>query len=454
MKKFGTKDQLSYMFGDIGGNFVNMFVDSYFLVFCTYVLNISPFFMGTLFLFARLFDAINDPIMGAFPDRFLIGKSGDRFKPYIKIFMWPLAVSGLLCFTNVSSFSDVFKYIWICAAYVMVDICYTGTSMPYGSLASVISPDSIDRTKLSRARGIGGLIVAMIMAVVPMFIWRNNADGTQDPIPEAFFIFAVIFGIGCIISYLVFLRGTTERIKSIQKEEGYKYSNVLKGVIKNRPLIGAIIANIGSLISLTGMTQFGTFVWKEYYNQPEFVTYVMAITIPITLILFPFIPRLTKRFSKRTLILVPSVLGLAVSFFLLFVPIMNPWIFFAFLIAAMFGNQVFIILVWAVVADCLDYQELITGERMDGSVYSIVGFARKLGSAITSTVASYALGWIGYNADVTTQTAEVANQIRTLYTSLPLITGAFLVVGLGLIFNLTKKDSERITNELSERRQV
>ena len=66
--------------------------------FCTNVLGISAGWMGTLFLVARLWDAINDPIMGSFPDRWMIGKSGDKFKPWIKIFMLPLALSGVLCF--------------------------------------------------------------------------------------------------------------------------------------------------------------------------------------------------------------------------------------------------------------------------------------------------------------------------------------------------------------------
>ena len=76
--------------------FVNLFVDAYFLIFCTSVLGISAGWMGTLFLVARLWDAINDPIMGSFRslDR---QKIEEKFKPWIKIFMIPLALSSL-CF--------------------------------------------------------------------------------------------------------------------------------------------------------------------------------------------------------------------------------------------------------------------------------------------------------------------------------------------------------------------
>ena len=188
MKKFGAKDQFAYALGDTGGSFVNLYVDAYFMVFCTYVLGISPYFMGTLFLVSRLWDAINDPLIGSLPDRFKIGKSGDRFKPYIKIFMVPLALSGIFCFTNVSGLSSMWRHVWVSFAYIMYGMCYTGTSMPYGSLASVVTSDPVERTKLSRARSVGGMIVGIALALVPQFIWQVNADGTQSPVPSAFLI--------------------------------------------------------------------------------------------------------------------------------------------------------------------------------------------------------------------------------------------------------------------------
>ena len=98
---FGVKDQVGYVFGDMAGSFVNLFVDAYFLTFCTYALGIDAAWMASLFLVARLWDAINDPIIGSFPDRWRLGKSGDKFTPWIKLFMIPLALSGVLCFSKV-----------------------------------------------------------------------------------------------------------------------------------------------------------------------------------------------------------------------------------------------------------------------------------------------------------------------------------------------------------------
>ena len=206
LRPFGVKDQIGYVFGDMAGSFVNLFVDAYFLTFCTYVLGISPGWMAGLFLAARLWDAINDPIMGSFPDRWRLGKSGDKFKPWIKLFMIPLALSGILCFANVP-FEGIALHAWVAFAYVFYGMSYTGTSMPFGAMASVVSTDPIDRSKLSRARSIGGTVVGIgALSVVPILCF----DKDSNIIPERFGLIAVIFGILCVISYLLLCNLTIE----------------------------------------------------------------------------------------------------------------------------------------------------------------------------------------------------------------------------------------------------
>lgn len=450
-KKFTIRDQFGYAMGDAGGSFVNLYIDSYFMIFCTYVLHISPYFMGVLFLIARLWDAINDPIIGSFPDRWLIGKSGDRFKPYIKVFMIPLAIAGVMCYTNVAGLSDTAKYVWVSVSYILYGMCYTGTSMPFGSLASVITADPVERTKLSRARSIGAMITGVGLAVIPMLIWTDNPDGTQSPVPQAYFLIAIVFGILSILCYCLMLANTTERIKYQTNPKGYSYKRVLAGVFKNRPLIGAMVAVIGSMITITGSSQFGSYLFKEYYQQPQVVSLLGFVQMGVMLVLFPILPNMVKKFGKKNALMIPISISFVVAIFLFFVPIENVWVFFILNSVATMGNYMFNMMVWALVTDCLDYQEYITGERADGSVYSIFTFARKIGSALASTLASFSLGWIGYDESLTTQTVEVANRIRYLCTALPVATGLLLILGLGIIYNLSKADTEKISAELAVR---
>ena len=81
VRPFSGKDEVGYLFGDMAGSFVNLYVDAYFLTFCTYALGISASFMAGLFLVVRLWDAFDDPVIGSFPDRWHLGKGKDKFTP-------------------------------------------------------------------------------------------------------------------------------------------------------------------------------------------------------------------------------------------------------------------------------------------------------------------------------------------------------------------------------------
>ena len=354
-KKFGIRDQIGYVCGDMAGSFVNLYVDAFFLTFCTYVLGIKATWMGTLFLFARLWDAFNDPMIGSLPDRWQIGKSGDKFKPYIRIAMIPLAVSGLLCFTDVSSFGSVAKHVWVAVAYIFYGMSYTGTSMPYGSMASVITNDPIERTKLSRARSIGGTIVGIGgLSLVPQFIFNKAGD----VVPSGFMKVAIVFGALSLLSYVLLLRLTTERVRQPRVEgQKFNYGKVLGNVVKNRPMLGVMLATVGSLLYITGNSQLGSFLYKEYYHAPQVLTLVSLLSVPIMLICFPIIPKLSKKFGKRNVILFCSSYNLVISAILFLVPIPNVYLFLILNTLAVSGQTAFTMLIWAFVTVCIDYSE-------------------------------------------------------------------------------------------------
>ncbi|SFN43063.1 MFS transporter [Proteiniclasticum ruminis] len=450
MKKFGIRDQVGYLFGDMAGSFVNLYVDAFFLTFCTYVLGVSPYFMASLFLGARLWDAVNDPIIGSFPDRWSLGKSGDKFKPYIKVAMFPLALSVMLAFYDVSLWSETAKHIWIVAVYVFYGMCYTGTSMPYGSLVAVITDDPVERTKLSRARSFGGLIVgAGFLSAVPQFIF--NKEG--HVVPENFFYIGILFGVLSLLSYILTLKLTTERVRQKKVEtEKFNYSKVLKSVLKNRPLIGVMVATVGSLLYITGNSQLGAYIYKEYYHAPQLLTLVSLSSIPIMFVAFPVIPKLSAKYGKRNLILLSTAVNFVFSLFLLIVPIKDVYLFLLLYTISNVGQTVFIMLIWALVTDTLDYHEYITGERSDGSLFSIYTFSRKIGSTLASTLASMMLGIVGFVSGAAAQTPEVAENIRTLTTAVPVLTTLLQLIGIGLIFNLSKERMDEIQLELKNKR--
>ena len=446
IRPFGVKDEIGYVFGDMAGSFVNLFVDAYFLIFCTSVLGISAGWMGTLFLVARLWDAINDPIMGSFPDRWMIGKSGDKFKPWIKIFMIPLALSGVLCFLNVP-LEGIALHAYVAFAYVLYGMSYTGTSMPFGAMASVVSDDPIQRSKLSRARSIGGTIVGIVgLSIVPVVCF----DKQSNILPGRFTLIAVVFGVLSIISYFVLLNLTQERIRqNVEKAEKFNYGKVLKATVHNRPLIGVMVATLGSMLFITGSNQVRSYIFKEYYARTDVMSIISLATIPILVICFPLVPKLVAKFGKKATLMAAIVSSTIFSVIPVVMEIKNVYIYSALVVLGTIGQTVFTMLIWALVTDCLDYSEWKFNERSDGSMYSLYTFSRKIGSTIASTGVSFGLAAIGFvSGSNVVQTAEAVNGIYFLVNIIPLVTCILELVGVGLIFNLNKETTERMYAEL------
>lgn len=446
IRPFGVKDEIGYVFGDMAGSFVNLFVDAYFLIFCTNVLGISAGWMGTLFLVARLWDAINDPIMGSFPDRWMIGKSGDKFKPWIKIFMLPLALSGVLCFFNVP-LEGIALHAYVAFAYVLYGMSYTGTSMPFGAMASVVSDDPIQRSKLSRARSIGGTIVGIVgLSIVPVVCF----DKQSNILPGRFTLIAVVFGVLSIISYFVLLNLTQERIRqNVEKAEKFNYGKVLKATVHNRPLIGVMVATLGSMLFITGSNQVRSYIFKEYYARTDVMSIISLATIPILVICFPLVPKLVAKFGKKATLMAAIVSSTIFSVIPVVMEIKNVYIYSALVVLGTIGQTVFTMLIWALVTDCLDYSEWKFNERSDGSMYSLYTFSRKIGSTIASTGVSFGLAAIGFvSGSNVVQTAEAVNGIYFLVNIIPVVTCILELVGVGLIFNLNKETTERMYAEL------
>ena len=452
MKKFGVKDQVGYMLGDVGGSFVNLYIGSFFIIFCTYVLGVSPYFMGTMFLVGKVFDAVITAIMGTLPDRFRIGKTGDKFKPWIHFSKWLLAAACLLAFANVSSWESTAIHIWVVATYLFFCVAYTADAIPYGSLASVISNDPVERTKLSRARSIGGMIVGVgFLSFVPTFIY----DANRNVIPEAFFYIAIVFSILSLFSYVGLLKLTTERIrdeKPVGAKPEYDFKDAFKEAFTNRALIGMMVATLGSMLLVAGVGTLAPIVFAEYYDNPGAFATNQFIQMGVTLVLFVFIPKLVAKFNKRNLVVATAAFSLVASALLTFVTIGNVIIFAALYNIATIGSIVFIMLVWALVTDCIDYTEYKSGKKYEGTLYSLYSFVRKVGMGLGAAFGSYALGWVGFVSGAKSQTQEVAAGVLKMYTGLPVAAFILILVGVGLIYHLNGKRTDEMHATLKERR--
>ena len=177
------------------------------MVFYTDVFGISAATVGTLFLVARLWDAFADVTWGSFIDTRKAGKNG-KFKPWIFRMSFPLVISGVLMFVHIPGMSDGFYLAWAFVTYILWGTFYSTVNIPYGSMASVITENPVERTTLSTWRTVGAMLASLIINVgAPLIVFVDNKIDANRMLMAA-----IIFGVLAISCYMACVKLSTERI--------------------------------------------------------------------------------------------------------------------------------------------------------------------------------------------------------------------------------------------------
>ena len=176
------------------------------------------------------------------------------------------------------------------------------------------------------------------------------------------------------------------------------------------------------------------------------------VNIGFTIVMFFLVPKLVAKFSKRNLVIATASFSAIATTLLTIFTMENVYVFMVLYNLANIGLIVFIMIVWALVTDCLDFTELRTGKRYDGTLFSIYSFSRKVGMGIGSALGSYSLGWVGFVAGEKSQSADVAEGVLKMYTGMPIVAFILIVIGVGLIFNLNKDRTNQMYQSLEARR--
>ena len=449
VKPFGLQDKIGYMLGDLGNDLFFQFVSGYLMLFYTDVLGITAGAVGTMLVIARIWDAINDPMMGTFIDRRKVGKNG-KFRPYLLYAALPVTIMGFLTFTAIPGIPDNLKLVYAYITYIGFGMCYTAINIPYGSLASVMTTDPVERTSLSTFRSVGALIANLaIMIIVPKLVFSDGV-ATAGGFMKASAVF-VVFSNLC---YFGAFKLTTERVKHKVQETKEKSSFIktVKTLLSNRALIGLMLASFGMLASMMAVNALTPYLYKDYFKSPELISLGGVIGMISSFLILPFLSPLVNKFGKKELSVGTMLIAVAANLALFLMPIKSPYVYMAINFIASIGTGFFNVLIWALVGDAIDYQEYITGKREEGIVYASYSLVRKLGQAIAGGIGGFALTFIGYKAGVATQTPEVAQGIKYIITILPFVSALISTIAMTFVYNLSKTKLAEMTKELELRR--
>lgn len=401
--KIGLKDGISYMIGDAGNMFVLTYVSSFLKIFLTDVLKISTKKVGNLFLFTRLWDAINDPLWGAIVAKRKPGKNG-KYRRYLLTVSVPLAISEVLCFVAFDRFtnSQAILLAIAYATYIAFGMLYTGMNVPFGSLASVITDDPDGRTLLSTFRAIGsGVGGAAPLLLAPFIIYIKVDDGNGGTYDVAngsrMLLFAVIMAVFSAVAYIICYTMTKERVPS-EATPHVDLKKTYGSMIKSRPFV--VLALTGILIS--GQLQFSSlnqYLYKNYFCNARLSTVgTVAQYLPVAIMIF-LVPKLSKRFGKKELCQIGSFFSAAaaIATYLIKPGRDQTKLFMILLFVIGFGYSFVSITNWAVVADVIDYQQYRTHEKSESAIYAVYTFCRKLGQTAADYGGLTLLAMVGYD---------------------------------------------------------
>ena len=448
-KKLSLRGKIGYGLGDFGGCMTFALMGDIFVAYCTDALLINPFLLGTLLLVWNIWDFINDPIMGALMDRsFANGKNTKgKFRP------WLLRAAPLICVTFIALWSvpQFFDGVaLVCVLFVLkiaYEATYTMFNIPMGSLLSSMSTNDEERASLSSWRGIGSGIGNAIPAAVAPILIKLYGDTSATGYAIAAIVCAVIGFVGCLLHY--FLTEEKIIINEETNKEKIKFTDILNVFKVNRPFVALCIHGLFICLMQYSASTLGLYMFKDVFGDETLKSMAVVASVPFMGVIFIFGSKLAKKFGLEKMIRFSVLLGalLYVSLFVvqIFVSI-NPWVYIIWSGVALGVASVAIYLQWGLVGEAIDYNEMITGKRTEGSIYGTFNLSRRVGQTIATSLAVYALGWFGYDASLVVQPDSALLGIKVLCVLLP---GIF-ALGSWFAFKFVWNINASTRNQLKE----
>ena len=404
-------------------------------------------------MLARFVDAFTDVAVGRMVDLHS-DKHGDRFRPWMVYGSVPLVICSCLMYNYFLADAAMgVKVAWLVVTYLLFgSVCYTAVNIPYGAMSNVITADSGERASLSTWRNVGAQVGGVILGVlIPMLIYVKDADGNSVASGPRFFWASVVLGIAALITILICWKWSVERIRIANKdksEETVKSSNTKKVIIecfKDKALLSSFGFPIFMYAAIQIFFAFNQYMFLDYFKSTALSGLASVVMFLGMILTAPITVPLAKKFGKKG----GSVAGLAISvaaYVVIFVTrVSNPYVYLVEIFFAFFGIGIMGMVSYAMTNDCVDNHYLETGDRVEGTVYAMASFVRKMAGAVCTGIGGWALTSIGYNELAVTQTETVIQSLFNIIVGLPLI--CFVLTLLFMIFYPLNKKRVEEENE-------
>lgn len=450
-KTMSTKKLFLYGVGELGSCLVFGLVGSFLTPYYTEVAGLSAGSVATMYLVLKVWDAINDPMMGALLDKAFAKHHNPKgkFRPWLFRAAPLLVITSILMWTAPTYVNGAAKILVAFVTYLLYEGSYTLWNIPYGAMLSAISEDDAERARYSSARGIGSMVAIMVsMAGFPILLtyFENNP---QLGYTAGVTVCALLGFAACMICCM----GTTEKHlgyveEDVRDSNNVKITDILVVFKKNRAFTALCLVGVLWNLSLYVENGIRIYVFRDVFgNLPAMSVFSMAM-VGVTVVLMLFIPMCVARVGSKNTLKVGFTIGFityALNFvcYLLF---QNVVVYIIISLITMITGSTLEVLQWEMIAQAIDYNELLVGKRTEGSIYGAYNLARRIGQGLGSSGAVAMLAVVGYVSNAEAQTGATLTGIAATGMLIPTALTILCLVAVTFGWNITPEIQKKIAD--------
>ncbi len=442
MPGVSRREYFGYFSYGFGQCFSYGLLGSFILFFYTDILGISALAASTIFLIARVWDAVNDPMVAGFMDTRRT-KTG-KFKGYLKFAPLFVVISTILCFFK-PDLAMQWKVLYAAITYILWGTVYTVSDIPFWSISAVISDDPQNRTNLVTAANLGVFAgIGIVGSLVPLLV---GLFGKGDLANGYFMAVVVIMLIG--YGFMMFGHSTIkERVEPSQGEK-IAMKDVFKNLLVNKHLFKMLaIFFLNLFMNIVN----GIILYFFIYNMKnEGLMSVYGLMGTAAALGFFLIPALTKRFQKKKILtgIILADIVVRVAFFVMGYE--NVGVLLVMLMLTQLFHASLGPVMSSMIAETIEYSEVKTGKRCEAITFSGQTFMGKLSAAIAGSLTGLILIAIGYVPEAPVQSETTLNGLFLVISLLP-IAGGLIRLAILKFYTYDEKAYHADLRILEERR--
>jgi len=455
-RKFNIVDKLAYAAGDFGCN-MSFALKGYLMIYWTQYMGMSESLYAILLVIVQIWDAVNDPLIGAMIDADRKKYKRGKFLAYVFAGSIGLLVAGAATFAPFPDAPDVAKIALYIGGYVFWDAFYTLANVPYGSLLPLITEDAGERAQLSSWRNVGAMIGGMGAGIIiPMLIY----DKAGYLLGDKMWMIALFMGVLGFAAFQFMIRATKIRVDvdvRCNNEEKFNIIEAMKNFCKNRPALGATVGACAMFLSQYGAQAAVSVLFQAYFKNPQ-ISGLMSIVGMLPMFVFmPFIAKIVRKFGKKEAASFGCMFCILAYVLMLVLPITPDGTGMAIYVGCQLinglGMGVYSCVSYSMMADAIDYNEWKFGTRDEGTIYAMHSFFRKASQGVFPSIGLMIAAGLGYVAALgPDQSPEVALKMRYLVAIIYLVSAICMFIGIKFIYNLDKKTLATMNEELAARK--